>query len=476
MSLKKAATSGAFWTFLDVFIGRGIGIVAAVVLARMLSPREFGLMGMIYIFTGIANSLVDSGMSSSLIRDKNAGYLDFTTVFYTNLFFALLIYLILFLGAPYIAIFYQEQALKIIVRVYGLLVIINAFSAVQIAILTRSMNFKNLMILNLPGILIGAIVGISLAFHGWQVWSLIYMHLLTQTIYSLLLWMRSEWKPSLYFSKKSLYTHFSFGYKLMLSGLLNTVFDNLYNVLIGKFFSVTSLGYFERARKFNLYPVTILTSIIGKVTYPLLSEIQGERERLGSIYRQLLQFIFFTVAPVMILLSIVAKPLFLLLLGEQWNEAGEMFAILCLSASLYPLHIFNLNLLKVEGRSDLFLRLEIIKKVITLAVVLVSFSFGIKGLVWGMVVTSVLALMVNTYYTNQLIKYSLSNQLYDMRYTIIALFMMYIGSKQLTFVLTDFTLWFQIVLPLLFGIFVFVGVNIVVKNPSIQLITQTFGN
>lgn len=473
MNLKKAATAGIIWTFLDTVVGRGIGIIAAILLARMLSPREFGLLGMIYIFTGIATSLADSGMSASLIRHKEADALDYTTVFYTNLFFAGLVYGLLFLAAPAIAAFYQEPALVPISKIYGLLIILRAFSAVQVAILSREMDFKKLMILSLPGTLIGAVFGVLLAANGWKVWSLIGMQLLNQTIYSILLWWYSRWKPSWHFSKERLKIHYSFGYKLMLSGLLNTVFDNLYNLIIGKFFSVTALGFFERAKKFNQYPVSILTGIIGRVAYPLLSGIQGQRERLASVYKQILQFIFFVAAPSMLLLSVVAVPLFTVVLGGKWVESAVLFKILCFSAILYPIHVFNLNLLKVEGRSDLFLRLEIIKKIIVVVVVIASFPFGLKGLVWGMVLTSFLALVVNTHYTQKLINYSLFSQILDMRRTIIALVVMYAVAYFLAHTLLGaYALGWQIILPLFAGSLVYLLASLLLKNPALIMIAQ----
>ncbi len=476
MGLKKTATSGLIWTFLDTAIVRGIGVFTAILLARLLSPVEFGLMGMIYIFTSIAATLVDSGLTSSLIRSKEANASDFTTVFFTNVAFSSFLYFILYLHAPAIANFYNQEALINIIRVYGLLFVITSFSAVQQTILIKNMAFKRLMLLNIPGVVIGASTGIYMAYSNYGVWSIIIMQLVTQLVFTIVLWLFSEWKPTFSFSSMKLKKHFNFGYKLMLSGLLNSVFDNLYYVIIGKFYSVKQLGQFERASTFYLYPVTILTTMIGKVTYPLMSRIQEDNEKITSVYKQILQFTFFVSVPLMLLLSALAEPLFLLVLGSQWEEAAVFFKILCLAGMLYPVHAFNLNLLKVFGRSDWFLKLEIIKKVMTAVVIALALPFGIMGLVWSAVITSVLALIINTYYTNKLISYSLLRQVLDLLPTLTIGIVMYVIMYLLLNTLGNYGLYLQIILPASIGILFYALSNYIFKNPSLQLLFDIKNN
>ena len=314
MSFKKIIFSGLIWTAIDTFFLRGILFIATIVLARILGPADFGIVGMITIFITVGNSLVDSGLSASLIRTPEANDEDFSTVFYLNLANSLLIYLIVFSLAPYIADFFNQEILVNIIRLYCTTFVISAFSSIQLAILDKKMKFKKMMLCNIPGIVLGVIVGIGLGYFGFGVWSIVIMQLVTQLIQSIFLWFYSDWKPSLTFSKEKMKQHYGFGYKLMLSSLINTVFKNINNVVIGKFFSVQSLGFYERARTFNEYPVSALTAIIGKVSYPLLSRIQNEKERITVVYKQLLQFTIFIVTPIMLAFAAIAKPLFLLVL------------------------------------------------------------------------------------------------------------------------------------------------------------------
>lgn len=470
MSIQKKAFSGVIWTFIDIVFAKGISIAAAVLLARLLTPRDFGLMGMIYIFTNISSTLVDSGMNSSLIRSQDADTKDFSTVFYSNIGLSTLLYVIIFACAPWIANFYNEPELTIIVRVYALFIIITSFASVQHSILSKAMNFKKLMLLNLPGNIIGSIAGITMAYQGYGVWSIIAMHLLTQAVFSLLLWVVSDWKPRLFFSKLILKKHFSFGYKLMIANLINSGFTNLYNVIIGKFYTTQQLGQYERAKSFSAYPLLILTSVIGKVTYPLMSSIQNETERLKRTYVQILKLSFFISVPILLTLSVVSKPLFLLALGKQWEEASIFFSILCLAGILYPLSAFNLNLIKVHGRSDWFLKLEIIKKSLLLVVLAVTFSFGVYVLVWGAVVVSVTGFLINAYYTSKLINYKVREQLLHMVKTIALGCIMYASMYFMFIHLRLNALYLQIVITSSVGFLFYISFAMLLKSKELSYI------
>lgn len=414
MSLKHKTFYGIIWTFADTLLVKGLSFVAMLVLARWLGPVDFGLIGMIAVFMGIGRSLVDSGLSASLIRTKNAEDSDFSTVFYMNMIMSLLVYALLFFTAPVIAQFYNQEILVNIIRIYCLIFIISAFSAVQLAILHKEMRFKHFMLLNAPSTMIGVAVGLGLGYYNYGVWSIVAMYMITQLALSLLLWITSTWRPGFGFSKEKLKYHYKFGYKLMLSGLLDTVFKNSYHVLIGKFFPVQILGYYERAQRFNEYPAMTITGIIEKVTYPMLAELQDNTPRLSLIYRKLLKITFFITAPLMLGAAAIAKPLFELVLGKEWLPAVPYFQILSIAYMLYPIHAFNLNVFKVYGRSDLFLKLEILKKTVLILGIVIGFQFGVIGLVWSSVFTSFIALLINTYYSGKLIHYNTKNQLLDM--------------------------------------------------------------
>ena len=464
MSLKHKTLYGIIWTFADTLLVKGLSFVAMLVLARWLGPVDFGLIGMIAVFMGIGRSLVDSGLSSSIIRTKNADDSDFSTVFYMNMIMSLLVYALLFFTAPFIAQFYNQEVLVNIIRIYCLIFIISAFSAVQLAILHKEMRFKHFMLLNAPSTIIGVAVGLGLGYYNYGVWSIVAMYMITQLALSLLLWITSTWRPSFGFSKEKLKYHYKFGYKLMLSGLLDTVFKNSYHVLIGKFFPVQILGYFERAQRFNEYPAMTITGIIEKVTYPMLAELQDNTPRLSLIYRRLLKISFFITAPLMLGAAAIAKPLFELVLGKEWLPAVPYFQILSIAYMLYPIHAFNLNVFKVYGRSDLFLKLEIMKKAILILAIIVGFQFGILGLVWSSVITSFIALLINTYYSGKLIHYSTKNQLLDMFPILLLSATTFLIMYYTVIAFSDSANGIQLVGATVVGVLFYSGVNSIIKN------------
>ena len=383
-----------------------------------------------------------------------------------------LIYGVLFFSAPYVAAFYEQPILINIIRVYCLTFIVSGFSSVQLAILNKQMRFREIMLWNIPGTLVGITIGISMAYSGYGVWSIVWMYLSSQIIQSLVMWLFSSWKPNFCFCMEKAKYHYGFGYKLMLSGLLDTVFKNIYNVLIGKFFSIQSLGYYERAKSFNEYPVTILTTVINKVTYPLLAQIQNDKERISDIYKQILQFTFFITAPLMFCGAGLAKPLFLLVLGEEWLPAVPFFKILCIAAIFYPVHVFNINIFKVYGRSDLFLKLEVIKKIVIVCSIIVSFNFGIIGLVWSSVFTSCFALIINMYYSGQMISYPTHKQILDMLPILISAGLMAGIIMVLISLLNNYNLYLQISISAFAGVIVYLGINYLIKSRPLMFTIQ----
>ena len=467
MSLKKQTLSGIFWTFTETFVLRGLSFIASVILARLLGPTEFGLVGMISVFIALGNSFVDSGLSASLIRTKNADNEDYATVFYLNLALSLVVYGIFYLTAPLIAAFFEQELLELIVRVYCLTFIISAFSAVQLALLNKRMKFKQVMKCKVPGTILGVVVGIGMGYSGFGVWSIVGMFMITQLGTSLMLWLTSSWSPGWVFSRKKLKYHYNFGYKLMLSGFIDTFYKNVYKLIIGKFFAVQELGYYERAHSFNYQAVTMFTSIISKVSYPLLSKIQDQKERIAIVYRQLIQFSFFVIAPIMLGAAALAKPLFLMILGDQWLPAVPLFQILCLSGMFYPVHAFNINVLKVYGRSDLFLKLELIKKAIITLSILIGFQFGIYGLVWSSVFTSLISLMVNTHYSSRMIQYTTLQQLGDISLTLVKAGLMGGVMWGITLVLHNNSQLLQLVLAGAAGVLFYFLLNYALRSPQL---------
>ncbi len=413
MSLRKKATTGIVWTFAQQFGNQLIGFIVSVVLARILLPAEFGLIGMIAVFIAIGNTLLHSGLTKSLIRGEDLDQRDYSTVFYFNLIASVLVYFFIFFLAPLIADFYEEQILVDILRVYCFTFIISAFSAVQLARLTKRMDFKTQTIVAIPAAIIGGIVGIFLALNGYGVWSLVWSSLITSLVNAFQLWFYSEWTPVLLFNVKKFKSHFNYGYKLTISELLDRVFNNLFIIVIGKYFSAAQVGFYTRAETMNQLPVNNISNALNKVTFPLFVSIQNDNIRLKRVYKKLMQMVVFIISPILIFLAVLAEPTFRFLFTEKWLPAVPYFQILCVTGILFPIHSYNLNILNVKGRSDLFLKLELIKKAIIIVTIIITIPFGIIALLYGQVFISILAFIVNSKYTGRFINYSALQQTRD---------------------------------------------------------------
>jgi len=411
MSLRKRTVSGLIWTFTQQFSVQGINVITGIVLARLLLPSDFGLIGMLAVFIAIGNTLMDGGMTSSLIRTKDADNGDYSTVFFINLIFSISLYILLFFSAPLIADFYHQPVLTQVVRLYTLSFIIRAFVGVQTTKLTKEMRFKVQMLMQIPSTIIGGVTGIVLAYKGFGVWSLVWMNLVQTTLFTIQHWIFSGWVPGMIIDREKLKFHFRFGYKLTFSGIIDTIYTNAYKIIIGKYFSAAELGYYTQAKDLQSLPVTNISTALNKVTYPLFASIQDDDVRLRDVYQKLLRQVIFWVAPLMIMGMVVAEPLFQLVLTPKWLPAVPYFQILCITGILYPFHVYNLNILNVKGRSDLFLKLEIIKKAFITVGIAVSFFFGIYGLLIFQVIASVFAFGVNTWYSGRFINFTALDQI-----------------------------------------------------------------
>lgn len=413
MSLRNQATAGLVWTFTQQFGSQIIGFVVSLVLARILLPEEFGLIGMIVVFMAVGKTLLNAGLTQSLIRGKDLDEEDYSTVFFFNLLASVVLYGIIFFAAPLIADFYDREILTKITRVFCLTFIISAFSAVQGARFTREMNFRTQALISIPSTIIGGIVGIIMAYSGYGVWSLVWSSLISSLVGSIQLWIFSSWTPIYSFKKEKFKEHFSYGYKLTLSELLNTIFSNLYLIVIGKYFSASQLGFYTRAQTMKQLPVTNISNALNKVTFPLFAKIQDDDVRLKRVYKQLMLMVLFIIAPVLTFLGVIAEPTFVFLFTEKWLPAVPYFQILCVTGILYPIHAYNLNILKVKGRSDLFLKLEVIKKITVVIAILIAIRYGIIALLWAQVVNSIVTFFINTYYTGKFINYTAWHQTRD---------------------------------------------------------------
>jgi O-antigen/teichoic acid export membrane protein len=413
MTLKEKTTSGLIWSFIDNGAGLGISFITGVILARLLIPKEFGLIGMITIFIAISQSFINSGFSQALIRKQNCTETDYSTVFYFNTIVGISFYFLLFGLAEPISHFYHEPILRDLIRVLGLGLIISSLTIIQTTILTKRIDFKLQAKISVTASFVSGIISIYMAYSGWGVWSLVAQTLLKTTINSLLLWFWNKWMPIWVFSKQSFSELFSFGSKLLISGLIDTTYRNIYYLVIGKYFSAVELGYYTRADQFQAFPSSNLNSVISRVTFPVLVSIQDDNVKLKAAYRKLLRSTMLITFVLMLGLAAIAKPMILTLIGTKWLPSVVFLQMLCFVGMLYPLHALNLTMLNLKGRSDLFLQLEIIKKAIAIPTIIIGVLFGIKIMIVGMFVSSVFAYYLNSYYSGKLIGYSMLYQVKD---------------------------------------------------------------
>lgn len=465
-SLKKKTVKGVAWTSLDQVLNMGLGFVIGVILARLLSPSDYGLLAMIGVFNAIAFAFLDSGFGSALVRKPNLTEDDTTTAFYFNLVAGVVLFGILWLIAPWVSVFYDKPILTPLVRVEGSLLIVSAFKIVQNTQLSRALNFKAKMIIRVVASICGGITGIIGAYSGLGVWALVAMHIADSLISLVLLWMLSPWRPRGKWSKASFRYLWGYGSKLLASGLLNTIYGNIYPIIIGKFYSAADLGQYTRAKGYAAIPSHSLTGVIQQVTFPVLSQIQDDDARLGNNYRRMLRFMVFIVFPVMIGMAALAHPLVIALVTEKWEQCVPYLQVICFASMWYPVHAINLNLLQVKGRSDLFLRLEIIKKALVTVVIFVCVPFGIMGICCGAVFTSLACLAINTYYTGKLINVGFLRQMMDMTPTLLASLAM--GAAVYFAVMPFGNNWVKLAIGIPLGAVLYLAIAKIFSMPELQ--------
>lgn len=412
-SIKEKTISGLTWSIIDHFSHYGITFIIGIFLARLLTPREFGLIGMTTLFIAVSQSVIDSGFTQALIRKQNCTQTDYSTAFYFNIVVGLVLYFTMFLSAGAISKFFNEPQLKFILQVLGIGLIINAFTIIQRARLTKRIDFKLQTKISVISSIVSGIVGIVLAFYGYGVWSLVIKTLITYALSSILLWLWNRWKPSFIFSWLSFKELFGFGSKLLISGLIDTVYKNIFLLIIGKFFSASELGFYSRADQFKNLASSSITTVIQRVSYPVLASLQNDIPRLKSAYQTIIKSTMLITFIVMIVMAAVAKPLVITLIGEKWLPSVIYLQLLCFVGVFFPLQAINLNMLKVLGRSDLFLRLEIIKKILIIPFIIIGFSLGIKYWIIGLIILSVIGFFLNSHYSGPSIGYSSFQQIKD---------------------------------------------------------------
>ncbi len=411
--LKTKTAKGIGWGFADNVLGLGITAVANIILARILSPSDFGIIGMTAIFMTLSTSLVDSGFTGALTRKKDAVKADFDTVFYFNLAVSCLLYAVLFLCAPLIAGFFSNEILVPIVRILGISLVINAFGIVQKVILVRRIDFRTQAWISLASSVTASVAAVAAAFSGAGVWSLVVLQVVKPAVNTVLLWSVSKWHPGLCFSRKSFSDMFSFGGRLLVTSIISTLWSEMYSVIIGRMYSSSVLGQYSRADKVKNMVTSNVSSVMQKVSYPVLSSIQDDMERQVNVYRKVLRTTVLISFTAVFGLWAVAGPFVLTVFGDQWLPAVDYLRIMCFSGLFLPLMMCSANVINADGRSDITLFLEILKTVLGLVPVVFGILFSVEALLWSMVGVSFILYIAHALCVSKVIHYSMGRQFGD---------------------------------------------------------------
>ncbi|MBR1410676.1 MAG: lipopolysaccharide biosynthesis protein [Prevotella sp.] len=412
-NIRNQTVNGLKWSALERISVQGVQFLIGIILARLLPPSDFGIIAMLTVFLAVSQTIIDGGFSNALIRKVDRNETDYSTTFVFNIILGFILCLLVVLAAPYIADFYDMPQLSSVMQVLSLTLLINSFSVVFYAILTINIDFRAIAIANFVSAIVSGAVGIAMAYRGWGVWSLVYQSLSRSLLNALIVAGLSKWKPRLLFSKSSFVDLFSYGSKILASSLLNTIYSNLTPMIIGKFYSSKDLGYYDRGRQFGVLPITYIVQTFERVTFPIMSQLQNDDASLIDVYRKYVKSASIVMFFVVMLIIVLAKPLILIILTEKWFEAIIYLQLFCMAEMFNHVTRLNLILLQVKGRSDLYLRLEIIKKTISLVMLLIAAPYGIIAICISQIIYSQAAMYINTYYTKKLFGLSYLMQVRD---------------------------------------------------------------
>jgi teichuronic acid exporter len=449
-SLKSTATKGIIWSAIDKFAVQFGQFVVSIVLARILLPEDFGLIGMLAIFIVLSQTFIESGLGVGLIQRQDSTDIDFSTVFVFNLGVSSFFYLLLFLSAPFISTFFNQPQLTNLIRVLGINLFIIALAIVQRTKLTIAIDFKSIAKSNVIGMVVGGVFGVIAAKSGYGVWALVIQTLLGSLATSASLWVFSNWSPSIAFSKTSFKSLFGYGSKLLIAGLYAQLLNNVYNICIGKFYLTASLGYYTRAKSFADVSSGIIVSVLQQATFPILTSVQHDEEKLISVYRRLIRMSAFFIIPLMTLIALLAKPIVILLLTEKWVSLVPLLQWMVFARIFFPMSALNMNLLNAVGRSDLFLKVDLSKLPITVLAMVITIPLGVKAMIIGHVVTTTIFFFINAYLPGKFYGYGSIQQLKDM----LPIFIATIGMAISVFILSSFidNLVLQLFLGTLLGL------------------------
>lgn len=471
---SQSVLSNLIWRFMERCGSQLISFVVSVVLARLLAPELYGSIALVTVITSILQVFVDSGMANALIQKKDTDDLDYSSVFYFNLVFCLVLYLGLFLAAPFIARVYEDSSLVPVIRVLGLTLVVSGVKNVQQAYVSKTMQFRRFFFATLGGTLFSAVVGISMAYMGYGIWALVMQQLLNAAVNTAILWLTVGWKPRLAFSFTRLAGLISYGWKLLVSALLDTVYNKLYQLVVGIVYSSADLAYYNKADQLPVLVVENINSSIDSVLLPVLSAEQDKRLVVREMTRRAIKMSTYVMMPMMAGLAACAEPLVRLLLTEKWLPCVPYMQIFCVCYAFYPLHTANLNAIKAMGRSDMFLYLELVKKAVGILALVITMYMGVFYMALSRIFTGVLSQLINAFPNKKLLDYPYLEQLKDMAPSILLSALMAAGVYLLTFLgLNDFA---TLALQLACGVALYVALSLLFRIDSFNYILSVIKN
>ena len=443
------------WRFAERTGAQLVGFIVGIIVARILEPSAYGVVAMITVFTAIMQVFVDSGLGNALIQKKNADQVDFSTVFYTNIVFCLIIYMIIFFSAPLIEQFYHMDGMTSMVRVLGLTVVISGLKNIQQAYVSKHLIFKRFFFATLSGTIGAGIIGITMAYHGFGAWALVCQTLFNTFVDTVILWITVKWRPTKAFSFARLKSLFSYGWKLLVSHLIDTVYNNIRSLIIGRLYTPAELAFYNKGKTYPNLLVTNINNSIDSVMFPTMSREQDNKNNMRSITRRAIKTSVYVMAPAMIGLAFIASPVIKLLLTEKWLPCVPYLRIFCITFLFYPIHSSNLNAIKAMGRSDLILKLEIIKKCVGVVTIIICIKWGVMAMAYSFLVTSVLSQIINSWPNKRLLDYSYLEQLKDIMPSILMSVVM--GCVIALYNLLGLPLIIQIILQVVTGAAVYLA-------------------
>lgn len=467
---NKSVITNFFWRFAERCGAQGVSFIVSIVLARLLSPETYGTIAIVTVFTSILQVFVDSGLGNALIQKKNADDLDFSTVYYFNIFICLILYAIMFFCAPLVAGFYNDNSLVPVIRVLSLTIVISGIKNIQQAYISRTMQFKRFFFATLGGTIGAAVIGIVLAYMGYGVWALVIQQLFNASVDTIILWMTVRWRPQREFSFQRLKGLLKFGSKLLFSSLLETLYNNVRQLVIGKMYSTSDLAFYNRGKQFPDLFITNINSSIDSVLLPTMSKEQDNREKVRELTRYSIKISIYIMAPLMMGLAFCAEPVVRLVLSDKWVECIPFLRIFCITSMFYPIHTANLNAIKAMGRSDLFLILEIIKKIVGVIALLGTMWISVKAMAYSLLVTSVLSQVINSWPNRNLLDYSYPKQVTDILPSIILAVLM--GTVVSFFSLLNLSDIVTIFIQVIVGAIVYLVGSVVFKLDSFYYIVN----